>query len=379
MRRFMREPNLQRFASIDRIALSLGTLLMGFLTACAQPEIMAPAPVSTAAEGRFPTVEIVNVFLPPGESNVRSSFRLEEGVGLIGTEETGDIFKTEDSGMSWRKVVDGGEQFGLDDVRNFIRAQDGNIYISTSEPASVVRSDNEGEFWLVIAGAKATRTVGLVQLDDETFLVGLRRAMNKRTSIIRSEDYFDSVHWIPVSDEKPPQNVTCFGYWGGSEVLAGVGYEASGKVYKSIDRGLTWSKKGEFADARDMMNFFKYENDIYVLASGVATLFKSSDNGESWIEARQFWKKGFLAACVPFTWNDKTYWVMAASDQTKTPFRHLVLISDNPGGEWFEWIELMQDQTGGANNICVLDANTLVVGTGNHSAQGRAFTLRVKN
>ncbi|MEX0326131.1 MAG: hypothetical protein AB3N33_08600 [Puniceicoccaceae bacterium] len=61
----------------------------------------------------FPIMEIVNIFEPEGESNVRSSFRVAEGVGLIGTEETGDIFKTTDRGMSWTKVFDRGETSNL--------------------------------------------------------------------------------------------------------------------------------------------------------------------------------------------------------------------------------------------------------------------------
>lgn len=139
-------------------------------------------PVAAAASGRFPRIEVVNVFEPPGESNVRSSFQLGEGAGLIGTEETGDIFKTEDDGMSWRKVWDGGDVWDIQDVRNYVRAQDGHLYITTSEPspALIARSTDEGESWKIVARAEASRTVGLVELDSGTMLVGLRRSENDR-------------------------------------------------------------------------------------------------------------------------------------------------------------------------------------------------------
>jgi photosystem II stability/assembly factor-like uncharacterized protein len=362
---------------------------MLLLSACSGPNQGSAILAGEVTHGRFPSVELVQVFEPAGESNVRSSFHLAEETGLIGTEETGDIFKTEDGGMSWRKVFDGGDEWGIADVRNYIRAQDGNIYITTTEPAKVARSKDEGENWELVASAPASRTVGLVQLDNGTILVGLRRSENNLTSIIRSEDYFKSFEWIPLSKNEPRQNVTCFGYWGGSEVLAGIGFEGSGKIYKSNDNGLTWTRKAEFPDARDLLDFFKTGDDIYVLASGIATLFKSSDGGESWSKAYQFWSKGFLGQCVPFEWGGRSYLLMSATDQTESTYRHLVMISDDGGATWHEWINLLQETKGivhgqnesggGASNLRVLSENSIIVGVGNHAVQGRAFTLRVSS
>lgn len=361
--------------------ITSSVLLAGFLAACNQPDMQSnlqevPA-VADAAAGRFPSVEVVSVFEPEGESNVRSSIRLADDAGLIGTEETGDIYKTEDAGLTWRKTLDGGDAWGIADVRNFLRAQDGHLYITTTEPATVARSIDEGESWEILARPQSSRTVGLVELDSGIMLVGLRWSENDRISIVRSEDQFGSFDWLPLSTTEPRQNVTCFGYWGGADVLAGIGYELSGKIFRSTDEGLTWSKQAEFPDARDLMGFFKDGDTIYVLASGISTLYRSSDGGESWSEARQFWSKGFLGQCVPFRWEGKTLWLMSATDQAQSEYRHLVLISDDPAGEWFEWIELARDTSGGASNLAVLSDDTVVVGTGNHSAQGRAFTLKV--
>ena len=338
-----------------------------------------PQVASVAESGRFPTVEIVNVFEPEGESNVRSSFQLADGVGLVGTEETGDIFKTEDAGMTWRKVWDGGDVWNIQDVRNYLRARDGHLYITTSEPrpALIARSTDEGESWQIVARAEASRTVGLVELDSGTMLVGLRRSENDRTSIIRSADVFASFEWIPVDTEKPRQNVTCLGYWGGVDIWAGVGYEASGKVYHSSDEGRTWEQQADFPEARDLMDFFRHDDRIYVLTSGIATLFASGDNGATWAEARQFWPKGFLGQAAQIDWRGRPFWVITATDQTEKPYRHVVLISDDPAGEWFEWIELGRDVSGGASNLAQLSHSRIVVGTGNHAAQGRAYTLQL--
>lgn len=344
--------------------------------------------INAAADGRFPPVEQVHIFEPAGETNVRSSFKYSEGIGLIGTEETGDIFKTEDGGLSWRKVLDGGEKWEIADVRNFIRGQDGSIYISTTEPGTISRSRDQGESWSTVTRAPASRTVGLVQLESGTMLVGLRRSENDKTSILRSDDYFETFEWLPVSNSEPRQNVTCFGHWGGSMALAGIGYEGPGKIYKSTDDGRTWRKKAEFPEARDLMNFFKTDEAIYVMASGIGTLFKSEDEGETWIRARQFWSKGFLGQCVSYDWKGREFLLMAATDQTQEIYRHLVLISDDAGKSWYEWLDWLEekkgkvysarDSGGGASNIAVLSKNTIVVGVGNHAVQGRAFTIQVE-
>ncbi len=371
--------------SVVKISLSicfvicLATLLAG----CAKVELK----VSHSDE--LPTVEVVNVFEPTGESNVRSSFRLGEGSALIGTEETADIFRTDDGGMSWNKVFDGGDAWGIADVRNYIRAQDGNIYITTTEPALVGRSSDNGDTWEIVYRAPASRTVGLKQLDNGTILVGLRRSENNKTSIIRTEDYFKTTEWIPVSPDEPRQNTTCFGYWGGPEVLVGVGYEGSGKIYKSSDFGRTWNKKADIEGPRDMMDFFKAGDTIYALTSAIGTLYKSIDGGETWEKAHQFWTNGFLGQCLPFEWKGKTYHIISATDQSESVYRHLVMISADNGQTWTEWANLVseamglvkssKDSGGGASNLAVIGKDRIIVGVGNHAVQGRVYTLKVSD
>lgn len=379
----MRDPRLAAL-----FMLIMGISFPAGIIGCAHAETgvnfddSAPLPIAQADPGRFPSVEIANVFEPKGESNVRTSFKLEEGKALIGTEETGDVFKTMDSGMTWTKAKDGGDAWGIEDIRNIIRARDNQLYATTSEPALVLRSSDEGESWKVLTRPQSTRTVGIIQLDDGALLVGLRRSQNSKTSIIRSDDGFETVDWIPVSREKPRQNTTCFHSLGGSKVLTGVGYEASGKIYKSEDSGRTWRKTGEFEDARDVMAFYQEDGRIYVLTSGIATLFVSSDEGESWKRARQFWPEGFIGSTAVFDWNGKSYRVIPGTDQTERTPRHVVLISDDLGRTWFEWIELVVDrgrkQSGGASNCAMIAKDTIIVGVGNHASQGRCYTLKIK-
>lgn len=338
-----------------------------------------PANPAPAESPRFPEVQIAAKFAPPGESNVRSSFKLADGVALIGTEETGDIYKTQDAGQTWRKVIDTDEQWEISDVRNYIRAQDGSIYATTSEPATILRSADDGETWELLAKPKASRTVGLVELESGAILAGLRRSENDKISIVRSEDGFETYDWIALSDDLPRQNVTCLMDLGDNVVLAGIGYEASGKVFKSLDGGLTWKQTADLPDARDLMDFFVEGDRIYVTASGVSKIFMSDDAGESWTTAAQIWEKGFLGESTTLTHGGQTFRLLAATDQrVKKQPRHVVLISDDQGLTWHEWIELAVDTSGGASNIEVIAPETIIVGTGNHSVQGYVYTLHAR-
>ena len=333
---------------------------------------------STSKENRFPVVEIANTFSPPGESNVRSSFKLAKGMALIGTEETGDVFKTTDAGKTWTKTVDGGDEWGIQDIRNFIRADNGKLYATTSEPALVLCSSDEGKSWDVVAKPKASRTVAIKQLDSGEILVGLRRSENDKISIVRSKDYFKTFDTIVLDEKLPRQNTTCLMDLGKGAVLCGVGYEASGKVFRSTDAGLTWTQTAEFKDARDVMNFYTIGDKVFVLSSGIATIFASNDRGETWNKHAQIWEKGFLGQHATINHNNKTYHLLAATDQRKDTKRHTVLISDDQGRSWNEWIEIATDKSGGASNLAVIDDRTIIVGTGNHSVQGKAYTLKVK-
>jgi photosystem II stability/assembly factor-like uncharacterized protein len=339
------------------------------LTACTTaPPPDAPAP-------RLPTATITHTFEPPGESNVRSSITLAPGVALIGTEETADIYKTTDHGHTWRKTADAGDLFDAADIRNFLRAHDHTLYATTSEPALILKSTDEGETWSVAARAPASRTVALTQLDDGTLLAGLRRSQNDRISILRSTDGFHTFEHIPLSDTLPRQNTTDLLELGQGVVIAAVGFEGPGRIFKSTDNGSTWTQTAEFPDARDLMHLFTANNRLFVSASGIATLYASDDQGDTWYPHHQQWPQGFLGETATLTLNHHAYLILSATDQRTRPVRHVLLISPDQGDTWREWIQLATDHTGGASNLTALNPHTLVVGTGNHAAQGRAYTL----
>jgi photosystem II stability/assembly factor-like uncharacterized protein len=373
---------MQVVKHIMSFGIAILVTVLAAMPACAQSEEKSSVDeniqaYSSAGEKRFPQVEIAHSFKPPGESNVRSSFKLADGVALMGTEETGDVFKTTDGGKNWAKTVDGGDEWSIQDIRNYIRADDGRIYATTSEPALVLCSDDEGETFDIVARAKSSRTVALTQLESGEILVGLRRSANNKISILRSVDHFKTFDTIVLDDKLPRQNTTCLMGLGDGVVVCGVGYEESGKIFRSTDAGLTWTQTAELTEARDVMNFFKVGKKVFVLTSGIATIFSSSDYGTTWSKHAQIWEKGFLGQHGVLQHNSKTFHLLAATDQRAKVKRHVLLISDDEAETWHEWIELQTDVSGGASNLAVIDNDTIVVGTGNHSVQGFVHTLKV--
>ena len=162
----------------------------------------------------------------------------------------------------------------------------------------------------------------------------------------------------------------------GAETISGrgIGFEESGKVFHSADEGRTWQQQADFSVARDLMDFFRYEDTVFVTSSGIATVFARDDDGARGVESRQFWPQGFLGQCLEISWRDKPLWLITATDQRVKPYLHVILISDDPSGEWYEWIELSRQPSGGPSHVARLSPTLLVVGTGNHAVKGRAYT-----
>lgn len=332
-------------------------------------------PTGTAGKAPLPLHAVVNVLEPAGESNVRSSFALLGDHVLVGTEETADVYKSEDGGRSWRKTFDAGDAFRLADIREMIRARDGSLYASTSGKGDILKSVDGGESWTLVNSIPAWRTVGIIQLRDGTFLTGARKDDSGETSIYRSEDGFQTLERVGLPNSVQ-QNITCFHDLGGGKALAGAGYDGTAKVFKTQDSGKTWRLVADFAGTFDIFDFVEAEGKILTSTKSTSTIYASEDNGESWQPHFQVWEKGFLGTFDVLEWEGNDYILLSGTDQRDSErFRHCLLISRDGGETFEEWIELMTDRTGGASNVTVVNDRTIVVGTGNHSAQGRAFTI----
>lgn len=349
-----------------------------FLTGCISRETSETAGTAFSEFAPpLPSVQVVNVLEPKGESNVRSSFRLGSQTYLIGTEETADVYKTTDGGRTWKKTFDAGNAFPkTQDIRKIIRSSEGSLYASTSGKGHILKSTDEGETWSLVNSIPAWRTVGIIQLDDGTYLTGARKDDSGRTTVYRSTDGFETLEPIYL-DTPEQQNVTVFHDLGGGHALAGIGYDGTAKLFKSMDSGRTWRMVADFAGSSDIFDFIEIDGTLYTTTKSTSAIYRSTDKGETWTLHTQIWDKGFIGEFGELEWNGRTYYLLCGADQRDPDlFRHVVLISDDNGRSWQEWIELQQDNTGAASNLTV-DGTTIIVGAGNHSAQGRAFVLHV--
>jgi len=327
--------------------------------------------------GELPSFEITGVFEPEGESNVRCSFALNKEEALIGTEETADVYWSKDQGKTWEKVFDAGEAYDAADVRRILRADDGNLYASTSGQGDILRSTDEGKTWERINSIPAWRTVGIEQLDNGVFLIGARKDESGKTSIYRSTDYCQTLNHIPI-DTPEQQNVTTFEDLGDGRVLAGIGFDGSGKVFLSEDHGQSWRQTADFKGTKDLLDFIVFEGTLFASTKSEATLYKSDDGGETWEKAYQVWDKGFLGTFDLLETNGQSIPLLSGTDQRNAEiFHHYIIASLNQGKTWKPWILLHSDVTGGASNLTVLNKEVILAGTGNHSAQGRLHTIRL--
>ena len=331
----------------------------------------------TEGEVPLPGYALVGVLEPEGESNVRSGFALPGEHILIGTEETADVYKSEDGGRSWRKTFDAGDAFKAQDIREMIRAKDGALYASTSGKGDILKSLDGGGTWQRANSIAAWRTVGIIELSDGTLLTGARMDESGDTSVYWSRDGFATLTRVALPTQEQ-QNVTCFHDLGGGRVLAGVGFDGTAKIHKSEDSGKSWREVADLEGTYDIFDFTEGADGLLASSKSTAMIYRSGDGGESWEPHFKAWKKGFLGTFARFEWEGHRYLVLSGSDQSDPDrYRHCLLISRDGGETFEEWIELMASGSGGASNVTMAGKETLVVGVGNHSAQGRAFTVRL--
>ncbi|MFO7724323.1 MAG: sialidase family protein [Oceanipulchritudo sp.] len=331
----------------------------------------------TGAEVPMPGYAIVGVLEPEGESNVRCGFALPGEHILIGTEETADVYKSEDGGRRWRKTFDAGDAFEAQDIREMIRAGDGALYASTSGKGDILKSLDGGESWQMANTIAAWRTVGILELSDGTLLAGARMDESGETSVYWSRDGFATLTRVGLPTLEQ-QNVTCFHDLGGGRVLAGIGFDGTAKIHKSEDSGKSWREVADLEGTYDIFDFTEAAGGLLASTKSTATIYRSGDGGESWVPHFQAWEKGFLGTFARFEWQGHRYLVLSGSDQRDPDrYRHCLLISRDGGETFEEWIELMASGSGGASNVTMAGKETLVVGVGNHSVQGRAFTVRL--
>jgi hypothetical protein len=132
--------------------------------------------------------------LPPDIGFVSQPLVFDRQLHLVGTYATGSagIFRTEDGGLTWQRVFEGGI------AGPPLVARDASIYWLIENGGGVVRSEDDGATWTVVTGPGVVKSYNLVELADG------RLATLGGDGVVVSDD--DGRSWRPVGDPLPMAN-----------------------------------------------------------------------------------------------------------------------------------------------------------------------------
>jgi photosystem II stability/assembly factor-like uncharacterized protein len=337
----------------------------------------APRPAPDAREAGVPDHPPVllkataqEALRPPGESNIRSVWKASDTVVLLGTEETADIYRSTDSGLSFTKVEDAFARWRSADVRAFVRISDGSILATTSRGGNVLRSTNDGATWSRLSAIDAERSLDIIEAGS-VLLCGSRRTASHATSVFRSTDRGRS--WTEVVlDAKRWQNVESLIHLGDGVVLAGVGgmeTEGVARIFRSQDYGKTWQRITEIPSENDVMQFLRVDGRILASFRDHAEIFASDDGGSTWSRVVQFAPVGQISPIAFFTLAGTEYVLTCGTtaQQATGPFTAHIWISADRGRSFSELLTLRNAPTRfGCWSVVQVDGTTLLAATGNH-------------
>jgi|GEM_PF-3847657 len=199
----------------------------------------------------------------------------KKGVVYIGTqtingEATGNIYKSNDDGLSWNKVLDYTKNdFGI--IYKVTTAEDNSVYASTLQ--GLIKSSDEGLTWhKLISGINYDMVLGengrLYCAMDGCFAAG-----GVMISTDNGNTWHRSVNGIRGN------NLYCIARTSGNVLVAGTG---SSGIYSSTNNGGLWLEKNRGIDGISLKSIFIQDDLLY--ATGGKGINISSDRGRNWTD-----------------------------------------------------------------------------------------------
>ena len=241
--------------------------------------------------GQADEFELKAVAIRP-KSRIDAIAHFGSGVVIAGTRmpHPGDIHKSEDYGVSWRRV---GNITGDDFITCIASSEDGTGYLLTGNHVHVWKSNDRGESWKDLGQiSDASNPVfanayGMVVTENGTLLVA--DADRKGGHVHRSTD--GGVTWIDLGA------VSTHALYRLIEVGDGILANGwAGHIYKSSDDGKTWRDMGKLIGS-DLYAIESIGNDTVLIGTKSGNIFVSHDNGVTWKD------RGVVgAAADDFSW-----------------------------------------------------------------------------
>ncbi|HEX9006535.1 MAG TPA: T9SS type A sorting domain-containing protein, partial [Bacteroidota bacterium] len=192
-----------------------------------------------------------------------------------------DNFRSTDQGTSWQRFSVGPAPEGAG-VNDLLATPSGRVIAATD--SGVFASTDHGRSWSRVDSGLTNTPRVLSRAPDGTLFAGCLGSaaalgpghLPPAGTVYASVD--SGYHWRELSawtSINEPVEVTSFAFADSGTVLAGT---SAGSIFRSSDRGLTWSEL--FGGAQ--VNAMATDSQRFCYAGGYATLYRSTDDGRTW-------------------------------------------------------------------------------------------------
>ena len=268
-----------------------------------------------------------------------------DGTNIFAGTNSGGVYLSANNGQSWSAANSGLPIGSLGSI-----AINGSMIFGAAFENGVFLSTNNGTNWSAVNSGLANRIVWCVAAKDSLILAGTDNG------IFLSND--NGSNWIPTSAPLPITNTVRGLAFGGGKIFAGM--DGSGDGFCSTDTGKSWTKLN--LESHGVIScIVVHEPNVYI---GTSTgIFVSADSGATWT-------LGIFGNINSLAVNDSV--IIATSGVC-------LFKSTNNGYSWVQ--DFSTASIGGGNYCAVNSGSSLFVGTYNSifrsNDNGESWTLAI--
>ncbi len=261
----------------------------------------------------------------------------------------GGIWKTPDSGLTWQALGDAWPVMNASSI-SIDPSNTKNIYVGTGDfhgfdgyDNGIMKTTDGGVTWTSVGrGVFGDVAVSKVVVDPEspsTILASTGRGVNFNGAVWRSTN--GGTSWTKViATQAPYSDLTYSAKDGtGKRIYYAAAGGAGQSVYKSTDRGVTWTKLTPSLAAGNSISVLAIAasklnaTNVYLLSPDDQKIFKSTDAGGTWTDTT-----GNLDTGGGYDWSQGwyDYHITTGGSGTDSVFVGLidVAMSNDAGGTW---------------------------------------------
>lgn len=218
--------------------------------------------------------------LPIAQNDVAHKLASDtKGNIYIGTK--GKIYRSSDTGLTWEKIYDQGATLMIQQIEFYK-----DIIFATLDQNGLVISYNHGKDWN-FKWLPQSNYRAFVVLNENEFFVSCYMELNLPfiyCGVLYTDDGGKS--WTEVNGKTSSIYFTSMKALEDGSILAGAEY---GKIYKSVNKGVTWKQLTAGMFSTEINSLAVYDNTI-IASTFYGGAIASYDSGETW----DFANEGFM-------------------------------------------------------------------------------------